>query len=106
MKKILFSLLVVVGCSKTENNLAEVMVKAQVPGATCVDYGTRDGVGIVRCTIPGEKESVQGIAVYSVAHPFQFFPLKGPEKATTTPPAPVPAPDAGVDGEGSGSKSK
>lgn len=104
MKKLL-SLLFLAACSTP--NPAEIMVKAQVPEAKCVNYGTRDGVSITRCTIKGEKDSFQVIAGYSVAHPFQTCPLKTTEQlkqeaARNNPPAPTPAPEA----TGSGSATK
>ena len=109
MKK-LFTLLLLASCSKTPNP-AEVMIKAQVPEAKCVDYGTKDGISIVRCTIKGDKDSVTIVGAYSVAHPFQSWALYTGEqlkKQNTPAPAPTPAPtpDAGVPeaGEGSGSR--
>jgi hypothetical protein len=95
MKKLLFTL-ALTACSKQPGN-AEIMVKAQVPSATCINYGTVDGINIARCTIGKD----QGIAVYSVAHPFQFFPLKVVEQ----PKAQASTIDAGVDAPNAGSGS-
>lgn len=104
MKKLL-SLLFLAACSTP--NPAEIMVKAQVPEAKCVNYGTRDGVSITRCTIKGEKDSFQVIAGYSVAHPFQTCPLKTSEQLKKEQaPVPQPAPPAPAPEAGSGSAAK
>lgn len=92
MLKLLVLLLPLVACSKSEPNLAEVMVKAQQPKATC-KVAKAGSLDVAVCDIPGKDKIVQFVAVYGKDVTFKAWPL-----ADEAPKAPVqPTPDAGVD---------
>lgn len=99
MKKLL-PLFLLIGCKIDRPNLAEVMVKAQQPQATC--RSARIGADVAICDIPGKDKIVQFIAVYG-KDGFKAYPLTDDKPAQTPPPATPPAPSAAPDaGSGSG----
>lgn len=105
MKKLLLLPLVLTACSLvkgSEANRAEIMVKAQVPKATCLVAKIK-ATDIAICDVPEKDKIVSFLAVYG-ENGFKAVPLSPEEKAPQTPvapPAPVATPDAGV---GSASK--
>lgn len=101
MKKLL-PLFLLFGCKMEKPNLAEVMVKAQQPQATC--RSARIGADVAICDIPGKDKIVQFIAVYG-KDGFKAYPLtddKQTQAQPTPPPAAQPTPPAPEAGSGSG----